>query len=116
ISLYRPILSGVLRVRWLILLLAIAAVALTVPIFLKLGAEFMPPLNEGTILYMPTTVPGLSITEATKVLQVQARFLMRSTEVNHAFGKMGKAPTATDPAFTGMAEITVTLKPRSEEH
>ncbi|MEP6600688.1 MAG: efflux RND transporter permease subunit, partial [Nitrospirota bacterium] len=71
IALYRPILSGVLRVRWLILLLAIAAIALTVPIFLKLGAEFMPPLNEGTILYMPTTVPGLSITEATKVLQVQ---------------------------------------------
>src|SRR5205823_4928046 len=111
IALYRPILSGVLRVRWLILLLAIAAVALTVPIFLKLGAEFMPPLNEGTILYMPTTVPGLSITEATKVLQVQDRLLMTFPEVEHAFGKMGKSTTATDPAFTGMAEITVTLKP-----
>jgi Cu(I)/Ag(I) efflux system membrane protein CusA/SilA len=114
IALYRPILSGVLRVRWLILLLAIAAVALTVPIFLRLGAEFMPPLNEGTILYMPTTVPGLSITEATKVLQVQDRLLMTFPEVEHAFGKMGKAPTATDPAFTGMAEITVTLKPEAQ--
>jgi Cu(I)/Ag(I) efflux system membrane protein CusA/SilA len=114
IALYRPILSGVLGVRWLILLLAIAAVALTVPIFLKLGAEFMPPLNEGTILYMPTTVPGLSITEATKVLQVQDRLLMTFPEVEHAFGKMGKAPTATDPAFTGMAEITVTLKPEAQ--
>src|SRR5437773_218859 len=114
IALYRPILSGVLRIRWLMVLLAIAAVALTVPIFLKLGAEFMPPLNEGTILYMPTTVPGLSITEATKVLQVQDRLLMTFPEVEHAFGKMGKAPTATDPAFTGMAEITVTLKPEAQ--
>jgi Cu(I)/Ag(I) efflux system membrane protein CusA/SilA len=114
IALYRPILSGVLRVRWLIVLLAIAAVAFTVPIFFKLGAEFMPPLNEGTILYMPTTVPGLSITEATKVLQVQDRLLMTFPEVEHAFGKMGKAPTATDPAFTGMAEITVTLKPEAQ--
>jgi Cu(I)/Ag(I) efflux system membrane protein CusA/SilA len=114
IALYQPILSGVLRVRWLIVVLAIATVALTVPIFLKLGAEFMPPLNEGTILYMPTTVPGLSITEATKVLQVQDRLLMTFPEVEHAFGKMGKSTTATDPAFTGMAEITVTLKPESQ--
>src|SRR5438552_8244464 len=87
IALYRPILLGVLRVRWLMVLLAIAAVTLTVPVFLKLGAEFMPPLNEGTILYMPTTVPGLSITEATKVLQVQDRLLMTFPEVEHAFGK-----------------------------
>src|SRR5438874_3317695 len=114
IALYRPILAGVLRVRWLMVLLAIAAVALTVPVFLKLGAEFMPPLNEGTILYMPTTVPGLSITEATMVLQVQDRLRMTFPEVEHAFGKMGKAPTATDPAFTGMAEITVTLKPQAQ--
>ena len=114
IAIYRPILSGVLYVRWLIILLAIGAVALTVPIFLKLGGEFMPPLNEGTILYMPTTVPGLSITEATRVLQVQDRLLMTFPEVEHAFGKMGKATTATDPAFTGMAEITVTLKPESQ--
>jgi Cu(I)/Ag(I) efflux system membrane protein CusA/SilA len=114
IALYRPILSGVLRVRWLTLALAVAAVGLTLPVFARLGAEFMPPLNEGTILYMPTTVPGLSITEAVKVLQIQDRLLMTFPEVERVFGKMGKAPTATDPAFTGMAEITVSLKPESQ--
>jgi Cu(I)/Ag(I) efflux system membrane protein CusA/SilA len=86
----------------------------TVPAFMKLGAEFMPPLNEGTILYMPTTVPGLSLPEATKVLQVQDRLLMTFPEVERVFGKMGKAPTATDPAFAGMAEITITLKPEAQ--
>jgi Cu(I)/Ag(I) efflux system membrane protein CusA/SilA len=114
IALYRPILSGVLRVRWLTLALAVAAVGLTVPVFMRLGAEFMPPLNEGTILYMPTTVPGLSIPEAAKVLQVQDQLLMTFPEVERVFGKMGKAPTATDPAFVGMAEITVTLKPEAQ--
>ena len=114
IALYRPILAGVLRVGWLALGLAVAVVAFTWPVFARLGAEFMPPLNEGTILYMPTTVPGLSITEAVKVLQVQDRLLMTFPEVERVFGKMGKAPTATDPAFTGMAEITVSLKPESQ--
>jgi len=114
IALYRPILSGALHVRWLTLVLAVAAVALTLPIFTKLGAEFMPPLNEGTILYMPTTVPGLAIAEATKVLQIQDGLLKSFPEVDHVFGKMGKAQTATDPAFTGMAEITVTLKPEAQ--
>jgi Cu(I)/Ag(I) efflux system membrane protein CusA/SilA len=114
IALYRPVLMGALRVRWLVLGLAITAVGLTVPVFARLGAEFMPPLNEGTILYMPTTVPGLSIPEGVKVLQVQDQLLTTFPEVERVFGKMGKAPTATDPAFTGMAEITVTLKPESE--
>ncbi|NGZ97155.1 MAG: CusA/CzcA family heavy metal efflux RND transporter [Nitrospira sp. WS110] len=114
IALYRPILSGALRVRWVTLGLAVAAVAITVPVFSRLGAEFMPPLNEGTILYMPTTVPGLSIPEATIVLQVQDQLLTTFPEVERVFGKMGKAPTATDPAFVGMAEITVTLKPEAQ--
>ena len=114
IALYRPILSGALRVRWLTVGVVVAAVALTVPVFSRLGAEFMPPLNEGTILYMPTTVPGLSIPEATKVLQVQDQLLTTFPEVERVFGKMGKAPTATDPAFVGMAEITVTLKPEAQ--
>ena len=114
ITLYRPLLSAVLRVRWLVLALAIAAMGLTIPVFARLGAEFMPPLNEGTILYMPTTVPGLSIPEGAKVLQVQDRLLKEFPEVERVFGKMGKATTATDPAFTGMAEITVTLKPESQ--
>src|SRR5947208_6382269 len=114
ITLYRPLLSVVLRVRWLTVIVAVAAVGLTVPIFMRLGAEFMPPLNEGTILYMPTTVPGLSIPEGAKVRQVQGRLLKEFPEVERVFGKMGKATTATDPAFTGMAEITVTLKPESQ--
>jgi len=114
IALYRPILSGALRVRWLTLGLAVVVVGLTVPIFSRLGAEFMPPLNEGTILYMPTTVPGLSIPESAKILQAQDQLLMTFPEVERVFGKMGKAPTATDPAFVGMAEITVTLKPEEQ--
>jgi Cu(I)/Ag(I) efflux system membrane protein CusA/SilA len=114
IALYRPILSGALRVRWLTLGLAVVVVGFTAPIFSRLGAEFMPPLNEGTILYMPTTVPGLSIPESAKVLQVQDQLLTTFPEVERVFGKMGKAPTATDPAFVGMAEITVTLKPEAQ--
>jgi copper/silver efflux system protein len=114
IALYRPILSGALRVRWLTLGLAVVVVGFTAPIFSRLGAEFMPPLNEGTILYMPTTVPGLSIPESAKVLQVQDQLLTTFPEVERVFGKMGKAPTATDPAFVGMAEITVTLKPEGQ--
>ena len=114
IALYRPILSGALRIRWLTLGLAVVVVGFTVPIFSRLGAEFMPPLNEGTILYMPTTVPGLSIPESAKVLQVQDQLLTTFPEVERVFGKMGKAPTATDPAFVGMAEITVTLKPEAQ--
>jgi Cu(I)/Ag(I) efflux system membrane protein CusA/SilA len=114
VTLYRPIIAGALRVRWLTLAVAVVVVGFTAPIFSRLGAEFMPPLNEGTILYMPTTVPGLSIPESAKVLQVQDQLLMTFPEVERVFGKMGKAPTATDPAFVGMAEITVTLKPESQ--
>lgn len=114
IAMYRPILSGALRIRWLTLGLAVVVVGLTAPIFSRLGAEFMPPLNEGTILYMPTTVPGLSIPESAKVLQIQDQLLTTFQEVERVFGKMGKAPTATDPAFVGMAEITITLKPEAQ--
>jgi Cu(I)/Ag(I) efflux system membrane protein CusA/SilA len=114
VALYRPIIAGALRVRWLTLAVAVVVVGFTAPIFSRLGAEFMPPLNEGTILYMPTTVPGLSIPESAKVLQIQDQLLTTFPEVERVFGKMGKAPTATDPAFVGMAEITVTLKPESQ--
>jgi copper/silver efflux system protein len=114
IALYRPIIASALRVRWLTLGLTVVIVGLTVPIFSRLGAEFMPPLNEGTILYMPTTVPGLSIPESAKVLQIQDQLLTAFPEVERVFGKMGKAPTATDPAFVGMAEITITLKPEKQ--
>ena len=114
VALYRPIIAGALHVRWLTLGLAVVVVGFSVPVFSRLGAEFMPPLNEGTILYMPATVPGLSIPETTKVLQVQDQLLTTFPEVERVFGKMGKAPTATDPAFVGMAEITVTLKPEEQ--
>ena len=114
ITLYRPILSGALRVRWLTLGVVVVVAGVTAPVFSRLGAEFMPPLNEGTILYMPTTVPGLSIPESVKILQVQDQLLTTFPEVERVFGKMGKAPTATDPAFVGMAEITVTLKPEAQ--
>ncbi len=114
VALYRPVISGALRVRWLTIGLAVVVVGFTAPIFSRLGAEFMPPLNEGTILYMPTTVPGLSIPESAKVLQIQDQLLTTFPEVERVFGKMGKAPTATDPAFVGMAEITVTLKPEEQ--
>jgi Cu(I)/Ag(I) efflux system membrane protein CusA/SilA len=114
VALYRPIISGALRVRWLTLGLAVVVVGFTAPIYSRLGAEFMPPLNEGTILYMPTTVPGLSIPESAKVLQIQDQLLTTFPEVERVFGKMGKAPTATDPAFVGMAEITITLKPEEQ--
>ena len=114
VALYRPIISGALRARWLTLGLAVVVVGFTAPIFSRLGAEFMPPLNEGTILYMPTTVPGLSIPESAKVLQVQDQLLTTFPEVERVFGKMGKASTATDPAFVGMGEITVTLKPEAQ--
>src|SRR2546425_12520173 len=87
---------------------------LTIPVFARLGAEFMPPVNEGTILYMPTTVPGLSIPEGAKVLQVQDRLLKELPEVGRGLGKMATTTTATDPAVTGMAEITVTLRPESQ--
>jgi Cu(I)/Ag(I) efflux system membrane protein CusA/SilA len=86
-------------------------VGLTVPIYLQLGSEFMPPLNEGTILYMPITLPGISVTEATKYLQIQDKLLMQFPEVQSVFGKIGKAETATDPAPMSMVETTVVLKP-----
>src|SRR3989441_6667899 len=84
--------------------------ALTIPVFLGLGGEFMPPLNEGTLLYMPITLPGISVTEATKYLQIQDKLLKEFPEVESVFGKVGKAETSTDPAPLSMVET------RSEEH
>jgi Cu(I)/Ag(I) efflux system membrane protein CusA/SilA len=87
---------------------------LTVPALLRLGNEFMPPLNEGMILYMPTAPPGMSENESAVVLQAMDRELKKFPEVQTVFGKNGRARTATDPAPLGMAEVIVTLKPRSE--
>lgn len=109
--LYQPIVRFVLNWKWLVIAAAVALVAFTVPIYKKLGSEFMPPLNEGSILYMPITLPGISVTEATKYLQIQDKLLMQFPEVQSVFGKVGKAETATDPAPLSMVETTVVLKP-----
>ena len=89
-------------------------VIVTVPVYLKLGSEFMPPLEEGSILYMPTTMPGISITEAQKVLQVTDRIIKQFPEVDRVLGKAGRAETSTDPAPLSMLETVITLKPKSE--
>ena len=110
IALYNPLVSFVLRFRWLTLGIAAAALLLTwIPIS-RLGKEFMPPLNEGTILYMPAAVPGISIREATRVLQMQDRILKSFPEVESVFGKAGQADTPTDPAPLSMFETVVQLK------
>ncbi|MEN3369646.1 MAG: copper/silver efflux system protein [Verrucomicrobiota bacterium] len=114
IALYEPAVSFVLRHRRLVLGSAALLLALTIFPFLKLGKEFMPPLNEGTLLYMPTSVPGMAINEATRILQIQDRQLKKFPEVQTVFGKAGQAETATDPAPLSMFETIVTFKPLSE--
>jgi len=108
---YRPFVDFVLRFRWPTLLAAVALLAATVIPFRRLGKEFMPPLNEGTILFMPTAVPGMSIGEATRILQIQDRLLKQIPEVATVFGKAGQAETPTDPAPLSMFETVVALKP-----
>ena len=111
---YRPLVSGALRVRWLVVILAIVAVGISVPLYGRLGSEFMPPLNEGTILYMPTALPGISVTEASQLLQRQDQLLKQFPEVDRVFGKIGRARTPTDPAPLSMAETVITLKPEDQ--
>jgi Cu(I)/Ag(I) efflux system membrane protein CusA/SilA len=110
-SVYEPTLNFVLRFRGFVLLGALMLLLLTIFPFARLGKEFMPPLNEGTLLYMPTAVPGMSITEATKILQIQDRQLKKFPEVTAVFGKAGQAETSTDPAPLSMFETIVSLKP-----
>jgi Cu(I)/Ag(I) efflux system membrane protein CusA/SilA len=114
IALYTPVVRTVVRYRKTVVLLAVLAMVATVPAFLRLGSEFMPPLNEGAILYMPTAPPGMSIGEAANVVQAMDRELKEVPEVVSVFGKMGRARTPTDPAPIGMAETVVVLKPRDE--
>jgi len=108
---YQPFVHAVLKYRKTTLALALLAMASTVPIFFKLGIEFMPPLYEGSLLYMPIGLPSMSITEAQKVLQLQDKILRQFPEVESVFGKAGRAGTATDPAPLEMIETTVVLKP-----
>jgi Cu(I)/Ag(I) efflux system membrane protein CusA/SilA len=112
--LYQPAIEVVLRFRWLTIAAAILVVAATVPIYFRLGSEFMPPLNEGTILYMPTALPGMSITQARAAIQTQDRMIKQLPEVASVFGKSGRAETPTDPAPLNMFETVVTLKPEDQ--
>ena len=111
---YEPVVRWVVDHRKTVLAVAVLAMVATVPAFMRLGSEFMPPLNEGAILYMPTAPPGMSVTEAANILQAMDRDLQQFPEVESVFGKSGRAETATDPAPISMFETTIVLKPRSE--
>jgi len=108
---YEPACRFVLRHRRGTLLAALALVLTTIPIFLRLGSEFMPPLREGSLLYMPTTLPGISVTEAQRLLQMQDQILKSFPEVERVFGKSGRIESSTDPAPFSMMETVVVLKP-----
>ena len=114
IAIYKPIINVVLRFRWLTLGIATFILLITVVPYERIGSEFMPPLNEGDLLYMPTTDPGISITKAKELLQQTDKIIKSFPEVAHVFGKIGRAETATDPAPLSMIETTITLKPKSE--
>jgi len=111
---YDPVCRFALRFRWPVILAAGCLIVLTIPIVGRLGREFMPPLNEGTLLYMPTAVPGMSDTSAGDVLQRQNELLRSFPEVERVFGKAGRFDSPTDPAPLEMFETVVTLKPKSE--
>jgi Cu(I)/Ag(I) efflux system membrane protein CusA/SilA len=114
IWIYRPVIEGVLRAKTFVILLAIAALAATIWPARQLGTEFMPNLNEGTLLYMPTTLPGISVTKAAELMQMQDRIIKSFPEVASVYGKAGRAETATDPAPTEMFETIVNLKPKDQ--
>src|SRR5213595_3769916 len=114
IGAYQPLANFVLRYRLFTLACAVLLLALTIFPFKRLGSEFMPPLNEGTLLYMPTAIPGMSIAEAAKILQIQDRQLKKIPEAVTVFGKAGQAETPTDPAPLSMFETIVALKPPNE--
>jgi Cu(I)/Ag(I) efflux system membrane protein CusA/SilA len=111
IRIYEPVCAWALRWRWLVIGGALAVVAATVPIFNHLGSEFMPPLDEGVLLYMPSTLPGISETEAQRLLQVTDRIIKQFPEVQTVLGKAGRAETSTDPAPLSMFETVIVLKP-----
>ncbi|MGK7312865.1 MAG: efflux RND transporter permease subunit [Candidatus Longimicrobiales bacterium M2_2A_002] len=114
IRIYRPALEWVLDRRWPVIAGAVAILILTFIPFSRIGSEFMPPLNEGSILYMPTTLPGVSVATVRETLVKQDSILASFPEVASVFGKAGRATTATDPAPLAMFETTVVLKPESE--
>ncbi len=111
---YRPFLGLAMRYRIVTLLVGIAVLAGSIGAYRRLGSEFMPPLWEGDLLYMPTTLPGISIAKARELVQQTNRMIMTFPEVEHVFGKAGRADTATDPAPLSMIESTIRLKPRDQ--
>ena len=111
---YAPVVRFVVNHRWKVIIAAVLAMALTVPALFRLSNEFMPPLNEGVILYMPTAPPGMSENESAVLLQAMDRELKKFPEVVSVFGKEGRAESPTDPAPLGMAEVIIVLKPRSQ--
>ncbi len=111
---YHPFIHGVLRFKWSTLVLAAALLAATLYPLTRLGSEFMPPLNEGDLLYMPTTDPGISITKARQLLQQTDKIIKQFPEVESVFGKIGRAESATDPAPLSMMETTIRLKPEDQ--
>jgi Cu(I)/Ag(I) efflux system membrane protein CusA/SilA len=111
---YAPVVRWAVRYRGLVIALAALVIAFTIPAWFRLSSEFMPPLNEGAILYMPTAPPGMSIAEASHLMQVMDKELKSFPEVASVFGKNGRAETPTDPAPFGMVEATVVLKPRDQ--
>jgi len=113
-AVYRHVLDGALRWKWLTLAINFAFIPLTLSLILTLGSEFMPALYEGVLLYMPTSTPGLATTDAGRMLQIQDRIIRELPEVERVFGTVGRATTATDNSPMGMVNTTVLLKPRSE--
>jgi copper/silver efflux system protein len=114
IWIYRPIIRGVLQAKTLVILLALAVLAVSIWPARQLGSEFMPNLNEGTLLYMPTTLPGISVTKAAELMQMQDRIIRTFPEVTSVYGKAGRASTATDPAPSEMFETIINLKPKQQ--
>jgi Cu(I)/Ag(I) efflux system membrane protein CusA/SilA len=109
---YEPVVRWTLRWKWLVIGAAVATILVTIPVFVHLGSEAMPPLDEGSILYMPTTLPGISISQAGQLLRVSDGIIRGFPEVDRVLGKAGRAETATDPAPLSMLETVVVLKPR----
>ena len=114
IRIYEPVAAWSLRQKWIVISIAVALVIVTIPAFRTLGPEFMPPLDEETLFYMPTTMPGISITEAKQLLQTTDAIIRQFPEVERVLGKAGRADTSTDPAPLSMLETVITLKPKSE--
>ncbi len=114
IRLYRPVIHWVLKHRKITIAINLVALLITIPMILNTGSEFMPPLDEGSILYMPVTLPGASITEVNRILQEQDKIIMTVPEVEHVLGKAGRAETATDNAPLSMIETIILLKPKNE--